>query len=297
MNIFALLAFIWCAYSQQNELVSLPLTLVRGTYKAVSPGQINYYKVTPCPASTAGNPWALLSIALPTNVLWEQNQPNVVVELSTCQNSFDSNCVFATNYIYGSSVFPQIAWQYALHLDTSGSFYMRVTAPIASVEYSFEIQFESEASPTAGIYNLKAFMKQTTVPSNAVFNRLMQIIGTEAVDTVLNFNTTDYFVEFCPQDFSSNCDPDSYTLVASVVSQTSMPYSGFNLYACPAAMGFCTYNNYELFDFLNAATGNPQLVINSAAFNTTGGVNFGIYGFGGASNRNNGFTFNVRMYC
>jgi len=292
MNIvLALVASIWCtAYSQ--TITNIAVTQSRGVFKGVAPGQTDYFINTPCPESAAGNNWAVLSIAQPTNVEWNSQLPYVAVEISRCQYTFDANCVFATNYVFGSSYFPTISWQWATQLDTSGSFYIRITAPIASVEYSFHMSFVSDASPTAGQWNTKVF-RQSSVPPNAVFNQLIQSIATEEVDIVHNGKINQYFVAFCAANFPPNCDP--YSLVASLVADVSLPYSGFNLYACTYETGYCNTENYDAGDL--SATGNAQVIISSDHFNATQGIFFGAYGFGGQADGRNGYTFDVKLYC
>jgi hypothetical protein len=285
MNYFLFSLLLLLNYVVDAQVTTIPVTLFRQNYDNAVPGSGEYYTVTPCAESCAGYKWAKLSIALPENVQWDKNVPVVVAELSTCQYLFDSTCVFATNYIWSTNFFSVLMWDWTQYLDSTGSFYIRFTAPVASTQYSFQIQFEPDGSYAAGTFNYNAF-RQSAVSESTTFNRL----GQNALlysNTVYNFETNNYFVQFCANELR-NCNPNSFTLTATVQGTPDRAMSGFNLYACPWAYGSCDIYNYLIADL--TATGVAQVVVtNAAGFNITKGVYFTIYGYGGEYNKENSY--------
>jgi len=274
--LLGLVLFFACVYSQ---VTTIPIQLYTTSNAAISPGSIRYYQVTPCLTSCAGYKWAFLSISLPSNPSWDSNEPVLAMELSICQFSFADGCVFATNYVWSStSTFsPQIQWDWTQNLDQTGSFYIRVTAPIASVDYSFQIQFEVDGIYMSGIYNFRAF-ESSAVSETTNFNRL----GQNALllsDTVNNAATKTYFVQFCTNDWPTNCNKNAFSITTTVVEDPSRPMSQFNLYACPWTYGGCGIYMYEVAD--KTATGVAQVTVSNPNFNATEGIYFTVYGIGG----------------
>jgi len=272
-----LVLFVVCGHAQ---VTTIPIQLYTSN-EEVSPGYnyIKYYQVTPCFTSCGGNKWATLSIALPSNPSWNSNDPVVAMELSICQFSFDDGCVFATNYVWStSSTFsPQIQWDWTQNLDQTGSFYIRVTAPIATVQYSFQIQFEVDGAFMSGTYNFRAF-ESSAVSETTNFNRL----GQNALlfsDTVNNAATKTYFVQFCTNDWPANCNKNAFSITTTVVADPSRPMSQFNLYSCPWTYGGCGLYMYEVADL--TATGVAQVIVSNPNFNATEGIYFTVYGIGG----------------
>jgi len=284
------------SYVSSQQYTTLPLTLYRSTYGSEGPGLAEYFAVTVCDDSCAGNQWAVLSIALPSNPEWKKNQPFIVVELSKCKYSFDASCVFATNYFWNIEYFPQVIWQWRNYLDASGTFYVRVTAPISTVTYSFDIQFQPSGSPKSGVYDYYAF-RGSQVPSNTVYNRLSQMVRLQESSEVRNFDTDVYFLHFCVADFPSNCDRNAFRVVASVVATADRPMSQFNLYGCPWETGpGCGTLQYTVADRTTISIAQIALTNNQNQFNATDGMYLSIYGLGGEQDQINGYMLSVKLY-
>jgi len=281
------LLFVCEVYSQ---VTTIPVQLYTTDYGTISPKNIKYYKVQPCLASCAGYKWALLSIVLPSNPTWKSNNQLVVVELSTSQYMFDYTTVFATNYVWASSTFsPQIEWDWTQYLDQTGAFYARVTAPIASVEYSFQIQFEVDGLFMSGTYDFAAFY-ESAVAQTTNFNRLSQYAFLLS-GTVNNGETKNYFVQFCTNDWPSDCNKNSFSITTTVIEDPSRPMSQFNLYACPWTYNGCGIYNYKTAD--RSATGVVQVVVSNPEYNATQGVYFTVYGIGGQSDGINQYKMTI----
>jgi len=218
-------------------------------------------------------------------------EPLIVLELSTCEHSFNATCVFATNYVWGENYFPQVEWDWTKYLDASGTFYIRVTAPIATVTFSFQIQFKADGSMNSGKHAFHAFMTNVP-PPNAIFDRLTQT-ALQTFGTVKNFNTQTYFVKFCGSDFPKNANKT--TMIGSVVSNSNRPMSRFNLYACTSAFGSkCGTNSYEFVD-LTASSVAQVIIPHSPQFNGSQGVSFVVYGLGSESDALNQYFFAIKL--
>jgi len=297
----SVLAHLVSVLSQQ--VTNLPLTLYRSTFEAVGPGRSEYFAVTLCEKACAYNKWAVLSIAVPDNPTWELNQPVVVMELSKCKDSFAVGCVFATNYFWGTDIFAQVQWEWAQYLDTTNTFYIRATGPIATLTYSFEIQFKPSGSMKTGYYDQNAF-RGAQVPTNTVFNRLKQMVKLQEASQVSNFQTDVFYLQFCPEDFPSGCDKDDFRVIASAMSTADRPMSQFNLYACPWTSGpTCGPYLYTLGDLstigvvqVDVYGGGNNNNNNPQKFNISEGMYFSIYGLGGELDQINAYLFSVRLY-
>jgi len=287
--LFGVLFSLWTVYS---AVVNVPTTYYKDSHLEVSPGQTTYFEVTPCKASTAGYKWAQMNIALPVNPTWSTNDPVVAVELSTCKYSFNASCVFATNYIWPSNFFPQVQWNWTEYLDKTGTFYIRFTAVIATVPYSFQIQFVVDGTFQSGTYDYDVF-HGSSVSSNETYYELDQM-ALRLGETVNNFATNTYFVEFCNNGYHHSPNKN-FTVVTTAGSTASRPLSQFNLYACQASYGStCGVDKYQMAD--QSATGLVQLVFDDTRMNMTKGMYFTVYGIGGEIDGINGYFFTSKLH-
>jgi len=291
--LICLLSLLCYVHGQWNHI---PLTLARGQFSAVSIGQINYFAVKLCEDSCANNKWATLTITLPSNPAWTPTDPLVALELSMCKYSFDETCVFSTNYVWtNNTFFAEVSWNWPRYLDTSGSFYIRVTPLKASVAYSFQVQFESIASPTAGQFDFDAF-KQTTVPTTTTFNQLKQYVSSPQTYEVRNYNMNEFFVKFCTDDFPQNCRcRDNFTIIASITASAEKPMSLFELYACSANYSDCSPYNYEVADEGVSSVAQLEVTNNDQA-NITDGMYLIVVGNGGETDMTNEYYLDINLY-
>jgi len=280
------------------QVTHIPVTLERGVYSSVNTDQVDLYIVKPCEDSCADNGFATMSIALPENPTWNTSMPLVTVELSTCQYTFDSTCVFSTNYIWSSlDFFPQIVWEWPAKLDSQGYFYIRVTAQTRAIPYSFDIAFSITGSITGGVYNFNAF-KNSVVSSGSTFNQLTQYINLPQPGEVKNYGYQTYFVKFCADDFPKGCGCyNDFTVIATVTATADRPMSAFNLFACQydaQNAQNCGSYNYQLSNTISASV--VQMTIHSQSFNASLGIYYSIQGVGGESDGMNSYYFNLKLY-
>jgi len=290
--LLCLLAFV------MSQVTHIPVTLERGIYSDVNTNAVDVYQVKLCSDSCADNGVATLSAALPTNPTWNTSLPFITIELSTCQYTFDSTCVFATNYIWSSlDFFPQIVWEWPTKLDSQGYFYIRVTAQTKAISYSFDISFSSTGSITGGVYNFNAF-KNSVISSSATFNQLSQYINLPEPGEVTNYKYSTYFVKFCADDFPNGCGcANNYTVIAVVSATADRPMSAFSLYACEYGAynaQYCGSYNNQLSN--NIAATVVQLKIDSQSFNASQGFYLSVQGTGGESDEINSFSLTLALY-
>jgi len=295
LNIF-LISLCYFLYSAASQVTVLPVTLARGEYYTVNVNQVNYFKVTPCDDSVVYNT-AVLSVSLPTNPTWQINMPFVVVELSTCENTFNSNCVFATNYIWESTpkVYAQIVWDWTKYLNQYGSFYIRVTARTKMVAYAFQIQFVENQAITAGVYSSSAF-PQSSAPSGTIYNQLIQYVHIPKPDTVKNYQTKTYFVKLCIKDLPTTCDVNSISIIATATASFAKPMTLLSLYGCGKNTGpGCGLFQSDVKDETSSSVAQVEMSV-ALQPDIVDGMYFTVYGIGGEIDATNQYYIDLKMY-
>jgi len=271
------------ASPRNTDLVEVPVIFFPADNIALAPPNVQYYKIYQCLGcvGAASNIEAQVSFILPNNVKWDINGGYLLAELSTSPTQWDSQHVFATNYIWNSGfnpvVYSNITWQYSDTTLNESWFYLRITAKNQNTVCSFEISFVDQTVPLiSGSYDSGAF-KAPSVPNPNWFN-IYQFARAITTQKVANNDILLLQVNFCKQDMDNN----NYDLYYSVVADPMYPKSAFNVFICSANLGTtCNLNTACVSNYDGASVGFISISSTNSACDLSNGILFGVYGVGG----------------
>eukprot|EP01084_Bolivina_argentea_P293455 504710_1 len=131
-----LLIFATVLFLTSAQLIEIPRVWYLKELAHLSTRKVSYYIGS---IQTSGSlDQASLEITLPENPNWEADHPHAMVQLSYCQDDFRQECVFATNYEYGSlpELYSKIIWDINPSEDTT---YLRILGGYSATIFSLEI--------------------------------------------------------------------------------------------------------------------------------------------------------------
>lgn len=282
---------------ESTTLTKLPIVFYPNENIALAPLEIYYYKIYQCSGveGDSSNKQAQLSIILPNNVVWDTDDGYLLAELSTSPNQWDSNHVFATNYVWNSQtgvpkLYNNVTWTYNSTTTLNNSyFYLRITARIVQTVGTFELTYVSTTNLITGTYDIHAFNAPTYSDD---FHAISQFARTTSAEQVANNDILLLQVVFCAKDISG----DTYSLYYTVVADPNYPQSAANTFICPANYGTnCNLNTACAVNYKSGAVGVIEASSTNQACDITNGILFGIFGFGGSFDGKNYFDVGITI--
>jgi hypothetical protein len=257
---------------------------------------VQWVSLIPCEDSTANYPMMEVSIIQPENPSFSNAGAFTVLEISSCANSFATNCIIGVNYnknggqitAYNKVIIPYNSSVTNLAIRYKSEF---AVAPISiHVSYGNDDEFQ-------GKYDSSVFNSANTPALPATY--FGQFVKLDDIGSVQNEQYQYYYIAFCEKDIIINSQ-NYYTVDIQVSSDFSTPLAAFDLVGCSAQ---------DIPDYVHDCTllndNNPAVItsedpasivsiqMSSKTMDLSGGIYVGVWGYGGELASNNAYYFSV----
>jgi len=277
-------------------VVALPVTYYSPVQYNLGTGinSIVYSKFVQCANSTANNPYISISILQPTNVPFKVTSAFGAMEVSTCPNSFEDDCIIAANYIYSNSMIQSASNTIVIPFNISQStLYFRLIAVISGIEVALHISYVETAEIFTGQHNSAVF---GTAMGGSNWQTFNQLVKTDTIDNVNTTTNNYYYVSFCENAIGN---PAQYTVTVTVTSTPSTPLAGFNLAAC--SVSSIPLNACQVYNKINgvvatessASTTSVEMDSTDNSYSLSEGIYIDVNGVGGELNGANEYLLSI----
>jgi len=296
INFLFWLMFIFFVVTTVGDLINLPVVYYAYNQLTASAETINWLQLKPCSAGTANNANMQITIIQPSNPTFVQDNQlcYAVVEVSSCADSFDAECIIATNYVKSSNAFSYLSNNITIPYNASiDVLSIRYQAYVSDCAITVHITYVSEEVPiNNGIFYDEVF-GTFAVPSNDP-TTFLQYVQSDAVATVKNLNFNSYYLSFCESDING-----PYTVDIIVTSDPNTPLGAFDLIACSKDYipdnSDCTYVNKNE---VGVKTSQRAASITMVSFDTSevtlnSGMYVNVEGIGGEPSLTNDYLLSI----